>query len=328
MATAVDFYTRVANRLRSWGFNVEEVPGWQSRDAEPKTAFDPTQLFVEHHDASAATSVDGSHAYVVREKLSQFTINRSGLIRLCAAGITWHAGKGGPLHGVPLNNANPRSTAVEVANNGLGEPYTDACTASIVALEAAWCMEAGRGVERVVGHREWAPTRKIDPRIDMNWRRAAVAAFVASKSAAPAPASAAGSYTVRAGDTLGGIAKAHGTTWQVLAQLNGLGNPNVIRVGQVLRLPGAAAPTPAPAPAPAPAALSPDPKANPIAFQRWYNAYPFRPALLPVIRPLANNWGPQSDRALRKVQARYGLAVDGIPGPKTRALLHRLGYRG
>lgn len=30
-------------------------------------------------------------------------------------------------------------------------------------------------VSRVIGHREWAPGRKIDPRYDMNWRRTGVA---------------------------------------------------------------------------------------------------------------------------------------------------------
>lgn len=41
-------------------------------------------------------------------------------------------------------------------------------------------------------------------------------------------------YTVQAGDTLSGIASKFGTTWQALAQKNGLANPNVIYVGQTL----------------------------------------------------------------------------------------------
>ncbi|MEE6636567.1 LysM domain-containing protein, partial [Limosilactobacillus pontis] len=38
------------------------------------------------------------------------------------------------------------------------------------------------------------------------------------------------------GDTLSGIASAHGTTWQALAQKNGIVNPNVIYVGQTIKL--------------------------------------------------------------------------------------------
>lgn len=43
-------------------------------------------------------------------------------------------------------------------------------------------------------------------------------------------------YVVRRGDTLGGIAKRFGTTYQRLAQLNGIRNPNLIYVGQRLRI--------------------------------------------------------------------------------------------
>lgn len=43
-------------------------------------------------------------------------------------------------------------------------------------------------------------------------------------------------YVVKLGDTLSGIASAHSTTWQALASLNHLSNPNLITVGQVLRL--------------------------------------------------------------------------------------------
>jgi len=45
------------------------------------------------------------------------------------------------------------------------------------------------------------------------------------------------SYTVRSGDTLGTIASRHGTSVAALVQLNGLTNPNLIRIGQVLKVP-------------------------------------------------------------------------------------------
>ena len=44
-------------------------------------------------------------------------------------------------------------------------------------------------------------------------------------------------YTVVAGDTLSKIAKQFGTTVQAIAQLNGITNPNLIYVGQVLKIP-------------------------------------------------------------------------------------------
>ena len=45
-------------------------------------------------------------------------------------------------------------------------------------------------------------------------------------------------YVVQRGDTLRNIATRHGTTWQNLAAINNLANPNHIYVGQVLRLTG------------------------------------------------------------------------------------------
>jgi nucleoid-associated protein YgaU len=44
-------------------------------------------------------------------------------------------------------------------------------------------------------------------------------------------------YTVSSGDTLSNIAARFGTTVDVLCQLNGITNPNMIFVGQVLKLP-------------------------------------------------------------------------------------------
>lgn len=43
-------------------------------------------------------------------------------------------------------------------------------------------------------------------------------------------------YTVRAGDTLSGIAQKYGTTWQAIQKLNDIKNANLIYPGQVLRI--------------------------------------------------------------------------------------------
>jgi LysM repeat protein len=53
--------------------------------------------------------------------------------------------------------------------------------------------------------------------------------------------SAASTYTVKAGDTLSAIAAKFGTTYQELAKINGIADPNKIYPGQVLKLTGSAA---------------------------------------------------------------------------------------
>ena len=46
------------------------------------------------------------------------------------------------------------------------------------------------------------------------------------------------SYTVQRGESLSAIARRFGTTWQELVRINGLHNPNRLRVGQRIVLPG------------------------------------------------------------------------------------------
>lgn len=72
-----------------------------------------------------------------------------------------------------------------------------------------------------------------------------VAAAVQSVTPAPAAASTpapaaqpASTYTVKAGDTIARIAKAHGMRWDTLAELNGVKSPFVIYPGNVLKLSG------------------------------------------------------------------------------------------
>ena len=56
-------------------------------------------------------------------------------------------------------------------------------------------------------------------------------------------------YTIVYGDTLSGIAKRFGTTYQEIARLNGIADPNRIRAGQVILIPdssGSSTPDPTP----------------------------------------------------------------------------------
>lgn len=52
-----------------------------------------------------------------------------------------------------------------------------------------------------------------------------------------------GTYTVQKGDTLSSIARKYGTTYQKLAELNGIQDPSKIYVGQVLKVTGSSAPS-------------------------------------------------------------------------------------
>jgi LysM repeat protein len=80
-------------------------------------------------------------------------------------------------------------------------------------------------------------------------------ASAGSTGAAPS-LTATGSYTVRSGDTLSSIAARYGTTTADLVALNDLSDPDLVTVGEVLKVNGTAPSTPAPT-TPAPTTTAP-----------------------------------------------------------------------
>ena len=63
-------------------------------------------------------------------------------------------------------------------------------------------------------------------------------ASTSSTSSATSTSSSATTYTVKSGDTLSSIASSYNTTTSTLTSLNNLSNPNLIYVGQVLKVAG------------------------------------------------------------------------------------------
>lgn len=172
----------IIQRLRhDYRIEVLELPGWQDRGLT--WARVPTGV-VDHHDASSRKSGEWGSLGVIRDgregipgPLSQFQIARClddvPRLAVVAAGRANHAGKGGPLIGIPTDAANAWVYGVESANNGVDEGYTWAshfCHDALFRVLMEVCRFA---VTHVIGHREWT-TRKIDPRYDMNWRRRGV----------------------------------------------------------------------------------------------------------------------------------------------------------
>lgn len=97
---------------------------------------------------------------------------------------------------------------------------------------------------------------KMIPAIkNLGYRFVTISQLMKRPSPAPTPPATGTTYTVRAGDTLYAIATRYGTTVARIAQANNISNVNLIRVGQVLKIPGTAT-TPAPTPKPTPPATT------------------------------------------------------------------------
>lgn len=83
----------------------------------------------------------------------------------------------------------------------------------------------------------------IETAVDLNWCFRDFPALIdgtGTENPAPKPEPEPDryqTYVVQNGDTLSGIAARFGTTYQVLAQINGISNPNLIYAGEILRVP-------------------------------------------------------------------------------------------
>jgi N-acetylmuramoyl-L-alanine amidase len=106
-------------------------------------------------------------------------------------------------------------------------------------------------------------------------------------SGAPAPAPAARTHTVAAGETLTGIAARYGTAINAIVQLNHISDPNHVRIGAVLQIPAAAAPSSG---LPARLLASPSRMALIPFFQRWAIANNLDPALVMAVAWQESGW--------------------------------------
>lgn len=191
----------------------------------------------------------GSHTYAI-------LIARDGTVRLIAAGPGWQAGHGtwptkvaGPNPGVRDGEANFHTIGISMDANSSKYPVTEAQLVSLVKILVQLKKDWAPDRFEIMMHGEWQPVGfpgaegRTDPTgVPGGWDAIRKAVNAGAWPVKPKPETAAtarpaaGTYTVRSGDTLGGIAKAHGTTWQALAKLNGIADPNLIEVGQVLKV--------------------------------------------------------------------------------------------
>lgn len=164
------------DRIRAYGVDVIETDGWRTRGSE---TFAP-EVIVAHHTANPNRADAPSLGLVIRGRadlpgpLCQVLLSRSGKAYIVASGRANHAGAGS-WKGI---SGNTRALGIEAENDGVGEPWPDAQLEAYFRVAAAMCdgTTPARGAEWICGHKEWAPTRKIDPRgIDMNWFRDQVA---------------------------------------------------------------------------------------------------------------------------------------------------------
>lgn len=154
--------TWLAQVLRNAGEEVAETGGWQTRGVDTMA---PRGIVV-HHTAESAQANPASIANFLIDgrtdlpgPLCHLYLDRTGRWWVIAAGRANHAGRGG-WKGLAGNSS---VVGIECANTGLGEAWP---AVQLRALENGLVAIADHldiPADMICGHKEWAPTRKIDP---------------------------------------------------------------------------------------------------------------------------------------------------------------------
>lgn len=162
--------TWLADVLRDAGLTVIEDHGWQQRGKD----LGAVDGIVWHHTATKASTSDSAVTRLLRVgrrdlvgPLAQLGLDRQGRFHVVAAGRANHNGYG------TWGNS---SIGIEAYNDGIGEPWPDAQVDAYVRGTRALLDRLGLPVNRVKGHKETDPRRKIDPAgLDMDEMRRRVA---------------------------------------------------------------------------------------------------------------------------------------------------------
>ena len=161
--------------LRDAGLTVYQEEGWEARGS---ASFDPIGVMWHHTATPPSWSsrkltdllVKGHSS--LRGPLCHLQLNRDGVFVVIASGRANHAGRGS---WPGIRYGNTQTIGIEAANTGTGEPWPEEQIEAYLRGTAAIIKYLNVSVDNVIGHKEWAPKRKIDPNgIDMDQIRKVV----------------------------------------------------------------------------------------------------------------------------------------------------------
>lgn len=142
------------------------------------------------------------------------------------------------------NSPRTETPAVQAGQQADNTPKSDIAAGNQVKVKfSAGNWATGEGIPGWVKGRTYAVAQVSDNRVLLSginsWINKSdieIISTAQSQVTAAQPVVTGTTYTVKSGDTLSGIAAAYGTDYQTLAANNGISNPNLIYVGQVLQV--------------------------------------------------------------------------------------------
>lgn len=169
--------TWLADTLRKAGLNVVETTNWKGRGHGNVADIRGVLL---HHTADGLHGNYPSLETVLKGRpglpgpLANLGLGRDGTWYCIAAGKAYHAGLGTwpPMNLV--NNGNYHLIGIEAENSGYinpkspkYEPWGDTIMNSYKQGVAALLEHMGYNANKAIGHKEYAPNRKVDPTFSM-----------------------------------------------------------------------------------------------------------------------------------------------------------------
>lgn len=247
----------------------------------------------------------------------------------------WHSGDG------TNGTGNRKSIAVEICYSKSGGARYRAAEALAIKFVAQLLKERGWGVDRIRKHQDWngkyCPHRILDEGRWDEVKSSIVAELErlggkkASKPQKTDSKTSGATYTVKKGDVLSVIAEKTGVSMKTLQSLNGIKNPNLIKVGQILKLTGSVSSSSGKKkssytlPSGIFKVTSPLTKGTAVKqIQTALAALYYYPDKGAKNNGIDGYYGPKTANAVKRFQSMYGLTADGIYGPKTKAKIEAL----
>lgn len=174
----------LADVLRRGGVRVVEHPGWRTAGRPASTGGFSPRAVMWHHDGSDEGASPGGPGYILQGRpeqgdpgpLAQCWVALDGAWHVLAAGRCNHAGEGGPWGVIPEDLGNTYAVGVET-DHTVGENWPAAQLDGLRRGTAAILARLGsKPGNALCGHKEYAPTRKVDPAgLNMDHERSVVA---------------------------------------------------------------------------------------------------------------------------------------------------------
>jgi len=169
----------------------------------------------------------------MRQRLSTVGIGFLVLVLLTMAMTLGSCSKSAEERDVESEVPEAGATATESLSDIVGTPLPGETVVSAVI------PSSGTLVPQVQATQALSDTVQAVPTLSSAAPQPTATAVPAAIQATSQPVTQQGTvvHTVQQGETLSSIARRYGTTWQAIAQANGIANPNQIYAGQQLKIP-------------------------------------------------------------------------------------------